>query len=179
MSGTGSNRTPILDHVPRVNEPWKEFLVFDELEEEEIKKFERLRGRKTLTDRGITAMKLNPIFYVGFGGACYAIVAGLNSLISGHEYNSLKYLEMRIYCQMTAIGSIFLCTGWYYYKYKRDLIEGQPYGPYKSGYGMTHLDQLYRFNRPSDDDGFYMSTKGPKIIRDRMAEEYDNIGGVQ
>merc|ERR1719499_3063763 len=84
-------------------------------------------------------IKTNPPLYLGLTGACYCLVAGMKSLIDGQEYQSLKYLEYRIYSQFFAVCSIVGGAGFYFFKYRRDMLMNQPFGPYKAGYGRSHF----------------------------------------
>jgi len=144
MSGDGTGKDGIYDRVPKKRSTWKELAVFDQEEEEQIRKFEALRAKETYGSRIVKTVKTNPPLYIGLCSACYCLAAGMKSLIDGQEYQSLKYLEMRIYSQFFAVASVLGGAAFYFFQYRRQMLIDQPYGPYKAGYGMTHL-QMYQF----------------------------------
>eukprot|EP00485_Elphidium_margaritaceum_P006531 CAMPEP_0202687772 /NCGR_PEP_ID=MMETSP1385-20130828/3392_1 /ASSEMBLY_ACC=CAM_ASM_000861 /TAXON_ID=933848 /ORGANISM="Elphidium margaritaceum" /LENGTH=137 /DNA_ID=CAMNT_0049342615 /DNA_START=52 /DNA_END=465 /DNA_ORIENTATION=+ len=129
---------------------WRELRDWDRMEEDEIRRFEAMRERKTASQIAWDKFSKNPIPYILAPCVGYCIFAGLNALQTGHAYMAIKYLEYRIWTQGTAIASLFIGGVYYQRKERRDLFKLQPYGPYRKQYGKSHIgytsDKRYGFN---------------------------------
>ena len=129
---------------------WRELREWDKMEEDEIRRFESMRERKTVMQQAWRKFKTNPIPYILAPCIGYCIFAGLNALQTGHAYMAIKYLEYRIWTQGAAVGSIFLGAMYYQRKERKDLFKLQPYGPYRHQYGKSHInyqsDKRYGFS---------------------------------
>eukprot|EP01083_Nonionella_stella_P063070 163938_1 len=117
---------------------WKELREWDKMEEDEIRRFEQMRERRSSFSRGWEKFKGNPAPYLLCPAIGYCIFAGLNALQTGHAYMAIKYLEYRIWTQGAAIASIFAGAMYHQRKERKDLFKQQPYGPYRHQYGQTH-----------------------------------------
>merc|ERR1719323_298145 len=78
---------------------WAKLKAFDDMEEEEIRNFEKIRDHTSISQRFWEEFKRNPIMFIGIGGACYCLCAGMTAMGQGREWAVLKYLEGRIYMQ--------------------------------------------------------------------------------
>ena len=138
------------DDLPDRPSTWKELREWDKMEEDEIRRFETMRERRSVLQQAWNKFKTNPIPYVLAPCIGYCIFAGLNALQTGHAYMAIKYLEYRIWTQGAAVGSIFLGAMYYQRKERKDLFKLQPYGPYRHQYGKSHInyqsDKRYGFS---------------------------------
>eukprot|EP01083_Nonionella_stella_P212633 767690_1 len=152
MSNSNVGRLEQLEDEDEYTRPttWRELRDWDKAEEEEIRRFETMRERRTTFDRLWKKLKQNPIPYLLAPCIGYCIFAGLNALQTGHAYMAIKYLEYRIWTQGTAIASIFIGAMYWQRQERRDLFSQQPYGPYRHQYGKTHTgytgDKRYGFS---------------------------------
>mmetsp|Transcript_19016 Transcript_19016/g.30199 ORF Transcript_19016/g.30199 Transcript_19016/m.30199 type:complete len:157 (+) Transcript_19016:45-515(+) len=118
---------------------WRELREWDKMEEDEIRRFENMRERRSTGQLAWAKFKQNPVPYVLAPCIAYCIFAGLNALQTGHAYMAIKYLEYRIWTQGTAVASIFIGAMYYQRKERKELFKLQPYGPYRHQYGKSHI----------------------------------------
>jgi len=126
------------EDAPSRPQTWKELREWDRMEEDEIRRFETLRERRSTFQVVYSKFKQNPIPYLLTPCIGYCIFAGLNALQTGHAYMAIKYLEYRIWTQGTAIASIFIGAMYWQRQERKNLFKAQPYGPYRHQYGKSH-----------------------------------------
>merc|ERR1719378_891857 len=80
------------EDAPSRPQTWKELREWDRMEEDEIRRFETLRERRSTFQVAYGKFKQNPIPYILAPCIGYCIFAGLNALQTGHAYMAIKYL---------------------------------------------------------------------------------------